>query len=495
MTDISREESDDELLTEVVEKSSVGIGAFIAERLLLAGFAYAVTAGFGAVIYGFISVLTRGETLSRNLVAGLGDGYSRTLPRVSVAAQRTLLSVGTVGFVGVWAIIAALVTVFREQIVAATLLKPRHEPILILFAVGLLPFLLLRNFRDVFRAVRRIRLAMLVSRVFKPAALLAGVTLVILFSRERSLFNLWGGIVAAILVFALAGGCLLVWYTRLNFGSVRSQRPVVSSFVQFTADATGVAVLELVQRRAVFIVMALYLTPLSAGAFSLSIVFAIVVRWPLSGVNGILPPIAAGLYSDGRTQTLQRLYQQTSRLATVATTPMFVLGFIYAPDLLAVFNDAYAREADVLRIALVAQYAATVYGSVGLLLLMTNNERASLFTQIINASVALPLMVVLTLQLGPIGLGIAYLLSILINNTTELLVLYSRDGLTPFSREQFYAVLSAPIIIYFVVSLKTVVGVAVSLAVAVVVLGLYSWLGRQFLLRTAERDAVRSLLS
>jgi O-antigen/teichoic acid export membrane protein len=490
----SESESDDGLLTEVVEKSSVGIAAFVAERVLLTGVAYVVTTASGAAAYGFLSVLIRGETVSRNLVAGLGDGYTRTVPRVSASARRTLLSVGTVGFVAVWAAVAAPVVVFRGDIVAATLLEPRHESGLVLFALGLLPFLLLRNFRDMLRALRRIKLAMLVSRVFAPLALLAGATVVVA-AGGRSLFGLWAGIVGVVLALTVVGALLLFSTTTVQFGSVRAHRQVVRDFLSYSVDTTGVATLELVQRRAVFVVMALYLSPVAAGAFSLSVVVALIVRWPLSGVNGILPPIAATLYQDGRTRTLQQLYRQTSRLATVAATPVFVLGYTYAPELLAVFNDAYVRQAAVLRVVLVAQYAATVFGSVGLLLLMTDNERASLLTQVVNASVALPLMILLAARFGPLGLGAAYLLSLLVNNTTELLVLQYCDGLAPFSREQAYAVLSTVPAVYTLLSIKPIAGATTSLTLAVVVLAVYTWLGRQFLLRSADRAAVRALVT
>ena len=494
MTAAPEGETDDGLLAEVVQKSSVGIAAFILERVLLTGVAYVVTTILGAAAYGFLSVLVRGETISRNLVAGLGDGYTRTVPGVSASARRTLLSVGTVGFVAVWAVVAGLVVAFRGDIIAATLLEPRHERGLVLFALGLLPFLLLRNFRDMLRALRRIKLAMLVSRIFAPLALLVGVVAVVA-AGGRSLFSLWVGVVGVVLVLTVVGALLLFSSTAVQFGSVRTHRQVVRDFLRYSADTTGVATLELVQRRAVFVVMALYLSPVAAGAFSLSVVVALVVRWPLSGVNGILPPIAATLYQEGRTQTLQRLYRQTSRLATVAATPAFVLGYAYAPDLLAVFNDAYARQATVLRVVLVAQYAATVFGSVGLLLLMTDNERASLLTQVLNASVALPLMVLLTARFGPLGLGVAYLLSLLVNNTTELLVLYFRDGLAPFSREQGYTVLSVLPAIYALLWVRPVAGAPATLALAVLVFAVYAWFGHRFLLRSADRAAVRALVT
>jgi len=487
-------ESDDDYLTEIVRKSSVGIAAFTAERIILAGVAYVITATLGAASYGFFAVFTRGEVISRNLVAGIGDGYTRTIPQLSTSARRTILSVGTIGFVTVWVVVAAVAVISRDMLVDVTLLKPRHEGVVVLFAVGLLPFVLLRNLRDMFRALRRIKIAMLVSRISVPLALLAGAVFVVL-AGGRSLFVVWAGVVGAAFVLLTAGVVILRRYTEVGFGSVRSHRPVVRRFLRYSADTTGVAVLELIQRRAVFAVMALYLSPVAAGAFSLSIVIGLVVRWPLSGVNSILPPIAAALYGDDQKRTLQRLYQQTSRIATVATTPVFALGYAYAPDLLAVFNEAYAQQAAVLRLVLTAQYGATIFGSVGLLLLMTDNERESLRVQVINAGIALPLLVGLTVQFGPLGLGAAYLLSLLVNNTTELLLLYAYDGFTPFSREQAAAVGLGVVLVSGIILSRSIVGVAGSGIAVALGIGSYALIGWRVLLRTTDTAAISALLA
>ncbi|ERH06174.1 MAG: hypothetical protein J07HN4v3_01784 [Halonotius sp. J07HN4] len=491
MTDSS--DPDDDYLTEIVRKSSVGIAAFTAERIILAGVAYVITATLGAASYGFFAVFTRGEVISRNLVAGIGDGYTRTIPQVSTSARRTILSVGTIGFVIVWVVVATVVVISRGTLVDATLLQPRHESVVVLFAVGLLPFVLLRNLRDMFRALRRIKIAMLVSRISVPLALLAGAVFVVL-AGGQSLFVVWAGVVVVVISLLTAGVLMLKRYTEMGFGSVRSHRPVVRRFLRYSADTTGVAVLELIQRRAVFAVMALYLSPIAAGAFSLSIVIGLVVRWPLSGVNSILPPIAAALYEDDQTRTLQRLYQQTSRIATVATTPVFVLGYAYAPDLLAVFNQAYAQQATVLRLVLTAQYGATIFGSVGLLLLMTDNERVSLRVQIINAVIALPLLVGLTVRFGPLGLGAAYLLSLLVNNTTELFLLYACDGFMPFSREQAAAVGLGVLLVSGIIFSRSTTGVVVSGIVAALGVGSYTLIGWQALFRPPDRAAIKALL-
>lgn len=490
---IQDEEDDDGYLAEVVQKSSIGIVAFAVERTLLTGVAYLVTTLFGAASYGFLSVFIRGEVISRNLVAGLGDGYTRIVPGVSASAQRTLLSVGTTMFVVVWAVIVAVVVGFRESIVELTFLEPRHERVVVLFAIGLLPFLMLRNIRDILRALRRIKLAMLVSRIFMPLTLLGGATFAVLIGGQ-SLFDIWIGIVIVAIILTIASVFLLAYYTEVSVGPFQSHRSVVRKFLRYSVDATSIAILEVVQWRAVSVVMALYLSPVVAGAFSFSIVIGLVVRWPLSGINNILPPIAASLYGNKKKQTLQQLYQQTSRLATVAATPVFVLGYAYAPELLAIVNEVYAQESIIFRLILVAQYVATIFGSVGLLLMMTDNERASLLVQALNAIISLPLMIVLTIRLGSLGLGIAYLLSLSLNNTMELFLLYFRDGFVPFSREQTYTILIAVLSILVIVLTKSVAGFTVSAVIIALAVISYAWAGRRFLLRQADRAVLGALL-
>lgn len=84
-------------------------------------------------------------------------------------ARRTLLSVGTVGFVIVWTIVATVVAL-RESVVDVTSYSHTMGGLSCCLWSGL-PLLLLRNVRDVFRALRRIRSAVLVSRLLTPLTL------------------------------------------------------------------------------------------------------------------------------------------------------------------------------------------------------------------------------------------------------------------------------------------------------------------------------------
>ncbi|WP_299269703.1 lipopolysaccharide biosynthesis protein [Halorientalis sp.] len=431
-------DSEDDLLVEVVEKASVGVVAFGVERALLVAFSFVVTALSGAVVYGYLSVFVRGETIVKNLVAGIGDGYSRTMARADPSARKSVVTAGLVGIFVTWAVLAGAIVWFRDPLIQLTLLEPRHRSTLLLYALGLLPFVLLRNARDVFRAVRAIRTATLVSHVFRPAALLLGALVgTLVLAADDAVATLWTSVVGATFVGGTVATVLVVRRTGVTLAR---HRALLGAFFRYVVTASGVAILELVQRRAVFVVMAVVLGPVEAGLFSLSVVFGQLVRWPLSGVNTILPPIAARLYDAGRASSLEGLYQRTARLATVAATPVVLLLVPYHRELLTLFSPAYADAAVVLLLVVIGQYLATTFGSVGLVLLMTDNERASLALQVLNAAVALPTILVLTVRFGVVGLGVSYLVAVLFNNATECCLLYVREGFVPFTRTELLSV-------------------------------------------------------
>ena len=128
-------DSEDDLLVEVVEKASVGVVAFGVERALLVAFSFVVTALSGAVVYGYLSVFVRGEAIVKNLVAGIGDGYSRTMARADPSARKSVVTAGLVGIFVTWAVLAGAIVWFRDPLIQLTLLEPRHRSTLLLYAL------------------------------------------------------------------------------------------------------------------------------------------------------------------------------------------------------------------------------------------------------------------------------------------------------------------------------------------------------------------------
>lgn len=431
---VSEHDDEDRLLREIANKGGVGVVAFGIERVLSLAFPFVVTAGAGAAVYGYLSVLRRVRTVLDEILTGLSAGHSRTVPRYGESGQRSVLFASLVLVVVAGLALGAAVVALRGQIVARTLFETRHLRTLTVFAAGLVPAVLLVYAASVFRAYRRVRRSVLVSRVARPGAVLLGATVAI-GAGATGATGIWLSVVTALAVVATVALAAVVLATPLGIDAVRTAP--VGDFLAYVAGTSLVGLLGAGQRQVVFVLMAVVLSPVGAGLFSLSLLVAGVVRWPLKGINRALSAIAAELYDNDETAAVERLYRRTSRVAAFLTVPVVVLTVSHAREILTVFSAAYATGAPVLALAVTGQFVAVLAGSNGLLLLMTDNERPTAGLQALHVVVVLPVMVVLARRHGVVGLGAAYAFSLLFNNATELWLLRHLEGFRLFTREHW----------------------------------------------------------
>lgn len=431
---MSDRDDEERLLREIADKGGVGIVAFGVERVLSLAFPFVVTAGLGAATYGYLSVLRRVRTVLDEVLTGLSAGHSRTIPRYDEPGQRSVLFASLMLVAGVGVVLCSAVVAVRSQIVARSLFEMRHLPTLAVFAAGLVPTVLLVYVASVFRAYRRVRRSVLVSRVARPGAVLLGA-LVAVAAGATGATGVWLAVVTTLAIVATVAVATVVLATPLGIDAVRTAP--VGDFLTYVAGTSLVGLLGAGQRQVVFVLMAVVLSPVGAGLFSLSLLVAGVVRWPLKGINRALSAIAAELYDNNETAAIEQLYRRTSRVAAFLTVPVVVLTVSHAREILTAFSAAYGPGAPVLGLAVAGQFVAVLAGSNGLLLLMTDNERPAAVLHLLHVLVVLPVMVVLARRYGVVGLGAAYAFSLLFNNATELWLLRRLEGFRLFTREHW----------------------------------------------------------
>jgi O-antigen/teichoic acid export membrane protein len=429
-------ERDDEarLLREIADKGGVSIVAFSAERLLALSFSFVVTAGLGATVYGYLSVLRRTRAILDEVLTGLASGHSRTIPRYGDPGQRSVLFASLLLVVGLGGTLGAAVTALRRPIVARTLFEPRHLTLVTAFGAGLVPTVVIIYTASAFRAYRKVRRSVFVSRLARPGAVLLG-TAAAITAGATGPTGVWLTVVAALTALAAVTLGALARETPM---APRLDRPdAIRDFLTYVGSTSLVGLLGASQRQVVFVLMAAVLSPVGAGVFSLSLLIGGIVRWPLKGVNRALSAIAAELHDDGETRAIGRLYRQTSRVAAFLTIPVIAVVVPHAEWILTAFSGLYGPGAPVLILAVAGQFLAVLAGSNGLLLLMTDNERPTALLHAVHAAVVLPVMVVLAWRHGVVGLGVAYGFSLAFNNATELWLLRYLEGVWPFTREHW----------------------------------------------------------
>ncbi len=485
------DDAEDRLLREIADKGGVSVAAFGVERALSLAFSVGATAAFGAAVYGYLSVFRRARTVLEELLTGLTSGHSRTIPRWETAGQRSVLFASLLLVVGFALSLGVGVVALSGRIPAHTLFAPRHRTALILFAVGLVPTVCLSYAASALRAYRQVRRSVFVSRVVRPGAVVVGVGAAAA-AGAGGLTAVWLAVVAALTAAAVA---VMATLPRLVPLAATLDRPAaVRDFLAYAASTSLVGLLGASQRQAAFLLTAVALSPVSAGLFSLSLLVAGVVRWPLKGINRALSAVVAELHGGGESAAVGRLYRRTSRVAAFTALPIAVVVTPHYRPLLRAVSPAYEAGLVVLPLAVAGQFLAVVAGSNGLVLLMTDNERPTAALHAVHAAVVLPVMVALTRWHGVVGLGAAYAFSLCFNNVTELLLLRRLEGirLLTAGHAALAGLCCAGVLVGLLLVGRTPVAVSVP-AVTALAVGIAVFAHR-VVLSPADRRAVRVML-
>ena len=127
----------------------------------------------------------------------------------------------------------------------------------------------------------------------------------------------------------------------------------------------------------------------------------------LQSINQIFAPTIAELFSKGEHDLLLRLYQTLTKWSLGLTIPLALGIMIFAKPLMGIFGPDFREGWPVLAVATVGQLVSCGVGSVGLLLLMSDQQNRMVRAQAITVFLTLGLNFFLIPRLGLIGAAIA----------------------------------------------------------------------------------------
>jgi len=447
----------DDALERVAHGATVSVPSILLARGLTVAFTAVLTNGFTAGAYGVFAVARRLQQFLLHLALGFRSGLSRFLPNADSTAERNaLVTVASVILVGVATVFGAALFLAAPLVTRVTDQSATFETVLRVFALGLPATVWLFTATEVLRGLEEVGALNLVLRVGFPLAQLSvGVAGVVVFD------DLVAVAVGVVAVSGLVGVAATAWLVserelrpRLRAstdesggnsdGAVPSEdSPVWRRYLRYTFPLFLASVATTVQRLGFYPLIALYLTDVAGGVFAVGVLIGGLVRLPLLGINQFIPPVAAALHEGGHREALSRLYHVTSRIVLVGVTALSVPALVYREAVMGLFGPTFVEYAPLLIGFVLAQYGACAAGSVGILLRMTDNQRALL---VVNTAITFFLAVTavpLTVEFGLPGLVASFFLMLTINNGLEVAALYYLEGLQPFTRLHARPVLAA----------------------------------------------------
>jgi O-antigen/teichoic acid export membrane protein len=424
----------EDALERVAHGATVSVPAILLQRGLTLAFTAVLTNGFSAGAYGVFALARRLQRYLLRVTLGFRSGLSRFLPNADSDAERDALAT----FAGV--LLLGVATAFGLALFAAAPLVTRvadegaqFRLLLRIFAVGLPAGVWLFTVTEVLRGIEAVGPLNLTLRVCFPTAQLAVGAVVAFVFRDLAL-----AAAGVLFVMGLSGVGAAVWLVRerdfrprLRGGDAARLR---RKYLSFTLPLFVGGFATTTQRLGFYPLIAVFLSSVAGGVFAVGVLVGTLVRLPLMGINQFIPPVAAALHEEGHRDALRRLYHVTSRLVLVGVTALAIPVVVYRETVLGLFGPTFVEYAPLLPGFVVAQYAACAAGSVGILLTMTDHQRALLVVNVAITAFLAVTAIPLTTAFGLPGLVGSYVLMLAINNGFEVAVLYYLEGLQPFTR-------------------------------------------------------------
>lgn len=479
-----------EELDEIISGAAVSSYSIINSQILNMFIASLIIGIIGASSYGVIGSIRRASQVLGTLLGGVSSGLNRTLPRLEVNEKNTVVISAILYSVIQSVILLSIIFHFQDLVIKYTFINEDQGNII---EVGLyLIFFtnLLRLIMEILKSYKKIPEANLTQKWIFPITQIITVYIISLFVSSTVISVLYSLIIASIITI-LAGLYLIKKRTAFLSGEISKNISPVVGFISFVLFVSFSGIFSTIQYSTPNILM-FSIPEEQAGAFSIALIITSITRIPLNSINQIYPQVATELYEKGDTRKINSLFKSTSKIATFFCIPMFIISSVYHNEIAYLFAEEYVKYSIIIPSILVGQVVAVTIGTVGLLILMTDNERTNIILQIIISIISLSVLVPLTIEYGIYGLAIGFGFTLTINNIIELLFLYYNEGLWSITKDHIGMVLSAVLYISILITIKIYTPLYLNLIISVLFVIMTIYINYKYFLKEDEEDAIQN---
>ncbi len=190
-----------------------------------------------------------------------------------------------------------------------------------------------------------------------------------------------------------------------------------------------VAALNLAMYWAPSILLGVWCRNADVGIFNVAVQLSMLTSFVLISVNSIAAPKFSALFVQRDMAGLGRLARNSAKLMTALAIPVLIVFIVFPAWVMRLIGPQFVPGAMVLTILAAGQFVNVVTGSVGYLLIMSENERLIRNTVILTAVVSLILNFILIPVYGIIGAAVATAISLSIKNLLAAYLVWERLGI------------------------------------------------------------------
>lgn len=308
--------------------------------------------------------------------------------------------------------------------------KPEYEIPLMLAGAAIVPFALVWIQGDALRGLREIPFA----QVCKTVSVSLG-TLILLYPFVR----LWGanGAIASFLLAAIAAAIVghrlwvKAWKKEAgSYGHPQSSMTTRSLLISSWA-LLGVALANMGIQNIASIMLGAFGSNVDVGTFNVASRVSNLLLIPLNGSISILAPKFVQLSTIGDMGNLAALVRRSSWLIIMIVVPVAGLVFAAAGPVMRIFGSHFSSGVPILRILMVGTVINAATGPVGTVLIMSGCEKTVWKLSVAMLVFGIGLCILGVLLYGVIGLSVALVVSVSVQNLVLVILVKRQLGFWP----------------------------------------------------------------
>jgi len=320
--------------------------------------------------------------------------------------------------------------------------SPDLQPVLAVFALGLVFVPVLRVGAAATRVWRDMRYSVLAEDIVQPVTQLV-LILVFYWLGLRVV----GAAAAATLSLAVAAVLVVHYLTRLSPGLfTAAAAPIVPTreLIAFAFPTSLAGTLSLAAMWIDVLLVGYFRSEADTGIYQAAAQVTFVFVVVLASFNAVFAPMIADLYHRGAHRRLSELYRTSTRWGLLLSLPLFVVIVVDPAGLLTlVMGSRYAGGAMPMLILAVGQMINLSTGAVGLLLVMSGRQNWWLAASAGALAVNISLNIALIPRYGLVGAAVATTLSLAGLFGCGLILARTSMRLWPYDRSSLRLVAAA----------------------------------------------------
>jgi O-antigen/teichoic acid export membrane protein len=216
----------------------------------------------------------------------------------------------------------------------------------------------------------------------------------------------------------LACLCSLLFLQR----SIRSLIRKIKPKFEFTRWTGAIAsfflanILYIINSRIDILLLGLFKDNDAIGVYNIALKLSGAAGIVLAIVNFVIAPFIVRLNESGQIAELQKVITKSARITMLLSAPLIFLLLLFKRNILTFFGIDFLAGDTAFVILSVGQICNVIFGSVGTLLLMSGNQRFSIYSLIASIVFNILCNITLTPRYGVTGTAIATAVSMIVWN-------------------------------------------------------------------------------